>query len=83
MYEPVKKNDELINCYFSENLNFRFCGKFTEGNDTKIKYCSAWQCYFCSNFLVEKINLNDTLKIAQVNLELYKILTLKLPLKMI
>ena len=54
IYKPIKKNDELINCYFSEKFNFGFHGKFTEGSDTKIKYCSAWQCYFCSNFYGRK-----------------------------
>ena len=29
-----QKNDELLNCCFSEKLNFRFCGKVTEVNDT-------------------------------------------------
>ena len=50
IYKPVKKTDELINCSFSENLDLSFCGKFAEGYDTKSRYCSAWQCYFCSNF---------------------------------
>ena len=42
-------NNELIHCYFTEKLNLGFWKKFTEGTDIKIKYCSAWQCYFCSN----------------------------------
>ena len=33
IYKPVKKSDELINCYFSSRLNFGFCGKYTEGNN--------------------------------------------------
>ena len=24
IYNPVKKNDEIINCYFCEKLNFGF-----------------------------------------------------------
>ena len=38
IYKSVKKRNELIECYFSRHLNFGFCGKFTEGNQTKIKY---------------------------------------------
>ena len=54
IYEPVQKNDELINCCFSEKLNFGFRGKFTEGNDIKTKDCLAWQCYFCSSVYGKK-----------------------------
>ena len=39
---------------FQWKLNFGFRGKFSEGNDAKIKYCWAWQCYFCSNFYRRK-----------------------------
>ena len=45
IYKPVKRSDEIINCYFSEKLNQAFCVSFNEG--TKIKHCTAWQCYFC------------------------------------
>ena len=43
-----------MNCYFSEKLNLGYCGKFTEGDDTKIRYCSAGKCYFCSSFYRRK-----------------------------
>ena len=33
---------DIINCYFS----------FNEGS--KIKHCSAWQCYYCSNYYAKK-----------------------------
>ena len=47
IYKPVKKCDEIINCYFSEKLNAAFQANFNDG--TKIKQYSAWQCYFCSD----------------------------------
>ena len=52
IYKPVKKCDEMINCYFDEKLNATFRVSFSEG--TKIKHCSAWQCYFSSNYCGKK-----------------------------
>ena len=52
IYKPVKKCDEIINCYLSEKLNTAFRGIYNEG--TKIKHCSAWQCYYCSNYYGRK-----------------------------
>ena len=52
IYKPVTKCNEIINCYFSENLNISFCTTFSEGS--KIKHSTAWQCYFCSNYYGRK-----------------------------
>ena len=49
-----QKNDEVMNCHFSEKLNFGFRGKFTEVNDTKTKQWSAWVCCFYLNFYGRK-----------------------------
>ena len=46
IYKPVKKNDEIINCYFSEKLNFGF-------RIEKV-HSTSQQCYFCSNYYVSK-----------------------------
>ena len=48
IYKPVKRCDEIINCFFSEKLNLAFRTSFSEG--AKIKYITAWQCYFCSKY---------------------------------
>ena len=53
-YKPIKKNYEIINCYFSEKLNFGFRGTYREGNGEKIKLCTACQCDFCSNYYSRK-----------------------------
>ena len=52
IYKPVKKADDIINCFFSEKLNIAFRASFNEGS--KIKHCSAWQCYFCFNYYARK-----------------------------
>ena len=35
IYKPVRKPDEIINCYFSEGLNLAFCESFSEGTNVK------------------------------------------------
>ena len=54
IYKPIKKCNKLIECYYSRCLNFGFRGKFTEGNQTKIKFCTTWQYYYCSNYYGRK-----------------------------
>ena len=48
----MKKVDDIINCFFNEKLNIAFQAGLNEGS--KIKHCSAWQCYFCSNYYARK-----------------------------
>ena len=50
IYKPVKKNHEIVNCYFAKKLNFFVRGTYREGNDEKIKQCTAWHCYFSLNY---------------------------------
>ena len=52
--KPVKKKWS-IHCYFSSWLNFGFCGKYIEGdNVNKVRFCTAFQCYYCSNYYDRK-----------------------------
>ena len=48
IYNPMRKLDEIKNCYFGKRLNLVFGASFSGG--TKIKHCTGWQCYFCSNY---------------------------------
>ena len=52
IYKPVKKVDDIINCFFGEKLNKAFRVSFNE--TSKIKHCSAWQYYFCFNYCTRK-----------------------------
>ena len=48
IYNPMRKLDEIINCYFGKRLNLVFGASFSGG--TIIKHCTGWQCCFCSNY---------------------------------
>ena len=36
IYKPVKRADEIINCYFSKKLSLPFCANFNEGKKLNI-----------------------------------------------
>ena len=48
IYEPVKKEDEIIECFFSHQTNLAYRSTFSENQ--KIKHSTAYQCYFCSKY---------------------------------
>ena len=52
IYKPVKKEDEIIECFFSLKINLAYRSTFTENK--KIRHGTAFQCYFCSNYYGRK-----------------------------
>ena len=48
IYKPVKKEDEIIECFFISQINLAYRSTFSENQ--KIKHSTAYQCYFCSNY---------------------------------
>ena len=53
IYRPVKNwLDEIIQCYFTTEMHLVYTGLFNNGD--KIKYSTARQCFYCSNFYGRK-----------------------------
>ena len=52
VYKPVKKEDEIIECFFSLKINLAYRSTFSENQ--KIRHGTAFQCYFCSNYYSRK-----------------------------
>ena len=52
IYKPVKKEDEIIECFFSLQINLAYRSTFSENQ--KLRHSSAFQCYFCSNYYARK-----------------------------
>ena len=72
IYKPVKRCDEIIDCFFSEKLNLTFRTSFSEG--AKNKHITAWQCYFCSKYFgKKKTDLIDILKIVPIGRDAFTI----------
>lgn len=55
LFEPVKKPDQLVNCFLSEKLNLVLRASCSDGPKSgKVKPSTAWQCYFCLNYYARK-----------------------------
>ena len=52
IYKPVKKEDEIIECFFTSRINLAYRLTFSENQ--KIKHSTAYQCHFCSNYYGRK-----------------------------
>ena len=53
IYKPVMKwPEETIQCYFSTKILLAYRGTFNESD--KIKYSTARECFYCSNFCGKK-----------------------------
>ena len=52
IFKPVKKCNEIINCYFSNKINLAFRSTFSENGI--LRHGTAVQCHFCSNYYRRK-----------------------------
>ena len=52
IYKPVKKVDDVIECFFSTDFHLANKAAFNKG--VKISHSNAHQCYFCGNYYVKK-----------------------------
>ena len=52
IYKPVRKEDEIIECFFSSQINLAYRSTFNENQ--KLRHSTAFQCYFCSNYYARK-----------------------------
>ena len=47
IYKPVKKEDEIIESFFSSQINLAHRTTFSKNQ--KLRHSAAFQCCFCSN----------------------------------
>ena len=65
-YAPVKKPDQLVNCFLREKLNLVFRALCSDGPKSGMfKRSTMWQCYFCSNYYARKERYDRNIKILQ------------------
>ena len=60
IYKPVKKEDEIIECFFSLQINLAYRTSFSENQ--RLKRSTAYQCYFCSNYYSRKDKFDRHIK---------------------
>ena len=63
IYKPVKKENEILNCFFSDKLHLAFRASYNEITTwKKLTHSCAFQCYFCSKFWIRKSKLERHMK---------------------
>ena len=75
IYKPVKKEEEIIECFFTSQINLAYRSSFSENQ--KIKHTQPFSVISVLTIMVEKINLKDILKIALESPDTYTTLTYK------
>ena len=55
VYKPVNKEDEIIECFFSSQMNLAYRASFSvDRKGSKIKHGTTFQCYYCSHYFARK-----------------------------
>ena len=52
IYKPVKKEDEIIECFFSKKMNFAYRATYSEDKKMTLKHGHAFQCYLLFTILL-------------------------------
>ena len=65
IYKPVKCIDEIIECYFTAEINLAFRAHFQRGNNDKnLASKTAFHCYYCSTFVCGKPKFENHLAVC-------------------
>ena len=63
IYKPVKKQNTILNCFFTDKLHLAYKAVYNETTKwDKLKSTCAFQCYFCSKFWTRKTKLATHMK---------------------
>ena len=54
VYKPVKNQNEIINCFFTDKIHLAYRTSYTDGTKNALKPTSAFKCYFCTKFSCRK-----------------------------
>ena len=54
IYKPVKNQNEIINCYFTDKIHLAYRTTYNDGTKNALKHTSAFRCYFCTKFFCRK-----------------------------
>ena len=52
VYEPVKRLDEIIECYFTNEINCAFIIRYKDSANDKLYSTSGFVCYYCNNYCI-------------------------------
>ena len=58
LYKPVKKEDEIIYCFFTDKMSLAYRKTYSTGNEKKLKHGCVFRCHFCSKFFCRKASFD-------------------------
>ena len=64
LYKPVKKEDEIIDCFFTDKMSLAYRTTYSTGNEKKLEHGCAFRCHFCSKFFCRKASFDRHLEIC-------------------
>ena len=53
VYKPVKKEDEVINCFFTDDLKNTYRGVYNNSQGVRTAN-TLYECYYCNDFFTIK-----------------------------
>ena len=63
IYKPVKKENAILNCFFTDKLHLAYKAVYNETTKwDKLKSTCAFQCYFCGKFWTRQTKLATHMK---------------------
>ena len=63
IYKPVKKENAVLNCFFTDKLHLAYKAVYNEtAKWDKLKSACAFQCYFCGKFWTRQAKLATHMK---------------------
>ena len=62
IYTPVKKQDEIIDCFFTDKLWLAYRTTYNNDNKMNLKHTCAFRCHYCPKFFSRKERLEKHLE---------------------
>ena len=67
VYVPIKNSNEIINCYFTDNLHLAYRSYCTrKKGDETIEKLPARQCYYCDKYFTNLSKFNTHAKCSDI-----------------
>ena len=64
VYEPVKRLHEIIECYFTNEINLAFIVRFQTSKNNKLNSTTGFVCYYCNDYCTSKKVFEKHLRIC-------------------
>ena len=63
IYIPVKSQEDVIHCFFTNDIKNAFRGTYNVGQDVK-NASTVYECYYCSTFFIRKTHFDKHIRVC-------------------